>query len=56
MVGVHGIEEPNGEVMPMDIWSAYMARATEGDPDLGFSEGDSSRMRYLYGGYYQPTF
>jgi membrane peptidoglycan carboxypeptidase len=56
MVGVHGIEEPNGEVMPMDIWSAYMARATEGDPDLGFPEGDSSRMRYLYGGYYQPTF
>jgi membrane peptidoglycan carboxypeptidase len=56
MVGVHGIEEPNGEVMPMDIWSAYMARATEGDPDLGFPEGDSSRMRVLYGGYYQPSF
>ncbi|HEX5974730.1 MAG TPA: transglycosylase domain-containing protein [Rubrobacteraceae bacterium] len=56
MVGVHGIEEPNGEVMPMDIWSAYMARATEGDPDLGFPEGDSSGMRFLYGGYYQPVF
>ena len=56
MVGVHGIEEPNGEVMPMDIWSAYMARATEGDPDLGFPEGDSSGMRVLYGGYYQPAF
>ena len=56
MVGVHGIEEPNGEVMPMDIWSAYMARATEDDPDLGFPEGDSSGMRSLYGGYYQPVF
>jgi penicillin-binding protein 1A len=56
MVGVHGIEEPNGETMPMDIWSAYMARATEGDPDLGFPEGDSSGMRVLYGGYYGPAF
>jgi membrane peptidoglycan carboxypeptidase len=56
MVGVHGIEEPNGETMPMDIWSAYMARATEGDPDLGFPEGDSSGMRVLYGGYYEPAF
>jgi membrane peptidoglycan carboxypeptidase len=56
MVGVHGIEEPNGETLPMDIWSAYMTRATEGDPDLDFPEGDSSDMRVLYGGYYENVF
>jgi hypothetical protein len=33
-----------------------MARATEDDPDLGFPEGDTSGMRSLYGGYYQPVF
>jgi len=31
MVGVHGLEEPNGGILPMDVWSAYMARATEGE-------------------------
>ena len=56
MVGVHGIEEPNGEVMPMDIWSAYMARATEGDPPLGFPAADLSEFRVLHGGYYNTTF
>jgi membrane carboxypeptidase/penicillin-binding protein len=56
MVGVHGLEEPNGETLPMDVWSAYMDRATEGDPDLGFPTGDLGEFRVLYGGYYDPVF
>ena len=56
MVGVHGLEEPNGETLPMDVWSTYMARATEGDPTLGFPEGDLSDFRVLYGGYYETVF
>jgi len=50
MVGVHGLEEPNGERLPMDIWSAYMARATEGDLSLQFPEADSSGLEISYGG------
>jgi penicillin-binding protein 1A len=56
MVGVHGLEEPNGETLPMDVWSAYMDRATEGDPDLGFPTGDLGEFRVLYGGYYETDF
>jgi penicillin-binding protein 1A len=56
MVGVHGLEEPNGETLPMDVWSAYMDRATEGDPDLGFPTGDLGEFRVLYGGYYETVF
>ncbi len=56
MVGVHGLKEPNGERLPMDVWSAYMARATESDPALDFPEGDSSGLRILYGGYYEIVF
>ncbi len=52
LVGVHGIEEPNGETLPMDLWSAYMARATEGDPPLGFPEADLSDFRSVYRSYY----
>jgi membrane peptidoglycan carboxypeptidase len=40
MVGVHGIEEPNGETLPMDIWSEYMSDATAKDPSLGFPEAN----------------
>ncbi|HEV8044763.1 MAG TPA: transglycosylase domain-containing protein, partial [Rubrobacter sp.] len=50
MVGVHGLEEPNGERLPMDIWSSYMARATEGDLSLQFPEADSSGLEISYGG------
>ena len=32
LVGVHGLEEPNGETLPMDIWSGYMASATRRGP------------------------
>jgi membrane peptidoglycan carboxypeptidase len=52
MVGVHGIEELNGETLPMDIWSSYMDEATEGDPPLDFPEADLSEFRVIYGGYY----
>jgi membrane peptidoglycan carboxypeptidase len=56
MVGVHGLEEPNGETLPMDVWSSYMASATEGDPTLDFPAGDLSEFRVLYGGYYENVF
>jgi membrane peptidoglycan carboxypeptidase len=52
MVGVHGIEELNGETLPMDIWSSYMDQATEGDPPLDFPEADLSGFRIVYGDYY----
>jgi hypothetical protein len=52
MAGVHGIEELNGETLPMDIWSSYMAKATERDPPLDFPEADLSGFRIVYGGYY----
>ena len=55
MVGVHGIEELNGETLPMDLWSKYMARATDGEPPLGFPPADLSRFRFVYGDYY-PNF
>jgi penicillin-binding protein 1A len=55
MVGVHGIEELNGETLPMDLWSAYMSRATEGEPTLSFPRADMSRFRAVYGDYY-PDF
>ena len=56
MVGVHGLEEPNGETLPMDLWSLYMSEATEGDPPLSFPAADLSRFRVLYGGYYSSSF
>jgi penicillin-binding protein 1A len=56
MAGVHGIEELNGETLPMDIWSSYMARATEGEPSLGFPEATLSGFRIVYGGYYYADF
>jgi penicillin-binding protein 1A len=51
LVGVHGINEPNGETFPMDIWSAYMAEATQGDLSLEFPEADESDMDVLSGDY-----
>src|SRR5215210_1170172 len=49
LVGVHGIQEPNGETLPMDIWSGYMAEATAGDLELGFPEADESDLDVLKG-------
>jgi penicillin-binding protein 1A len=47
LVGVHGIQEPNGETLPMDIWSGYMARATAGDLALQFPEADTGDLYIL---------
>jgi penicillin-binding protein 1A len=52
MVGVHGLEEPNGEILPIDIWSPYTAQTTERDPPLSFPTADLSAFRVLYEGYY----
>lgn len=51
MVGVHGIQEPNGETLPMDIWSFYMAEATAGQPQLDFPDADLDRYTILESGY-----
>jgi penicillin-binding protein 1A len=51
LVGVHGLEEPNGETLPMDIWSGYMAAATQGDLELDFPEADTSELDVLRGNY-----
>jgi penicillin-binding protein 1A len=56
MVGVHGLEEPNGETLPMDLWSIYMSEATEGDPLLNFPAADLSKLRFVHGGFYDNTY
>ena len=56
MVGVHGVEEPNGEVWPMDIWSSYMTAATADDPPLGFPDADLSEFEVFYGDSYFSGF
>jgi penicillin-binding protein 1A len=56
MVGVHGLEEPNGETLPMDLWSEYMSRATEGEPSLSFPAADLSRFTVVYRRYYATAF
>jgi len=38
MRGVHGLEAVSGENLPLDLWSAYMARATEDAPVSDFPE------------------
>jgi penicillin-binding protein 1A len=50
LVGVHGIQEPNGETLPMDIWSDYIATATAGDLELEFPEADADGLYVLEGG------
>jgi penicillin-binding protein 1A len=44
MLGVHGLPEVNGENLPLDLWSLYMARATRDTPARGFPEPDESRF------------
>jgi penicillin-binding protein 1A len=56
MVGVHGLEEPNGETLPMDLWSLYMSEATEGDSPLNFPAADLSKFRLVYEGFYDTSF
>ena len=50
LVGVHGMQEPNGETLPMDIWSGYMATATAGDLALDFPEADTGDLYLLEAG------
>ena len=51
LVGVHGLLEPNGETFPMDIWSVYMAQATEGDLSLDFPAADEDDLDVINGDY-----
>ena len=51
MVGIHGLEEVNGATLPLDLWSSYMRRATEGKSPLGFSDADYSGLVPLNAGY-----
>lgn len=56
MVGVHGLKEAGGETLPLDLWSVYMARATDTDPVLDFPEANLDRMRPLDRSSYEvPT-
>ncbi len=50
LVGVHDLQEPNGETLPMDIWSGYMASATAGDLALEFPEADADELYTVEGG------
>jgi penicillin-binding protein 1A len=51
MVGVHGLNEVNGETLPLDIFADYMAQATAGQPVLGFPEPDESQFKITSKGY-----
>ena len=51
MVGIHGLEEVNGATLPLDLWSSYMEKATEGKSPLGFSDADYSQLEPLDTGY-----
>ena len=51
MLNVHDESVVNGETLPMDIWSTYMAEATAGDPVLEFSRPDRREFVPLFRGY-----
>ncbi|CAA9452356.1 MAG: Multimodular transpeptidase-transglycosylase [uncultured Rubrobacteraceae bacterium] len=51
MRNVHGESVVNGETLPMDIWSAYMAEATAEDSSIGFSRPDRGEFVPLNRGY-----
>jgi penicillin-binding protein 1A len=48
MVDIHGLEEVNGETLPLDLWALYMKRATSGEPPIGFPEADPSEFEIRY--------
>ena len=56
MTDVHGEPVINGENLPMDLWSLYMARATAGTPVLDFPEADDSDLRLLNRGYARDPY
>lgn len=51
MIGVHGLEEVNGQTLPLDIWADYMAKATYGAAPLNFPDADYSDFSELEWGY-----
>jgi len=52
MLDVHGEDVVNGETLPMDIWSVYMAaEATTEDPVLDFPRPDRREFVALSRGY-----
>jgi hypothetical protein len=51
MLDVHGETVVNGETLPMDIWSAYMAKATAEDQVLDFPRPNRREFVPLSRGY-----
>jgi membrane peptidoglycan carboxypeptidase len=51
MLDVHDESVVNGETLPMDIWSTYMAEATAGYPVLDFPRPDRREFVPLFRGY-----
>ena len=51
MLEVHDESVVNGETLPMDIWSTYMAEATAGSPVLDFPRPDRREFVPLTRGY-----
>ncbi|PLS87130.1 MAG: hypothetical protein CYG60_03570 [Actinobacteria bacterium] len=56
MVDVHGEPVINGENLPMDLWSRYMARATAGKPVLDFPASNTSEFKLLNRGYARDPY
>ncbi|MGH3146085.1 MAG: transglycosylase domain-containing protein, partial [Rubrobacter sp.] len=56
MRDIHGERVVNGETLPMDVWSRYMARATEGQPVLDFPAADESELQVLNRGYARDLY
>jgi membrane peptidoglycan carboxypeptidase len=56
MTDIHGEPVINGENLPMDLWSLYMARATAGTPALDFPEADESDLKFLNRGYARDPY
>jgi hypothetical protein len=51
MLDVHDESVVNGETLPMDIWSAYMAKATAEDPVFEFPRPNRREFVPLFRGY-----
>lgn len=51
MLGVNGLDQVNGENLPLDLWSEYMAEATADVPVLDFLQPDLSKFTYVEGAY-----
>ncbi len=51
MLDIHDESVVNGETLPMDIWSTYMAEAAGGDPVVDFPRPDRREFVPLLRGY-----